>query len=225
VILWVLKPAGKPASDSSANEDLIKVAAAVRSAFGYVPKSGSMDPVDQRMILDQMAQPKVPDGPGQGGRTKIHPDGATGTDEEVQSIRLGTQVIVGGRLIFDRGESTLTPAAISELDQIAVQIRGHLTIVLVKGHTALDDFDDNATPQQKLDLSIKRAQAVSDYLTNVGVDPKILRVVGCSTFEPVVQRQYTANAQSLNRRVEVESTPTPLEELQSPPPLIPATQP
>jgi flagellar motor protein MotB len=226
VILWVLKTTGKPSSDNTTpTKDMISVAAAVRSAFGYVPKSGSMDPVDQRMILDQMSQPKVPDGPGQGGKTKIRPDGAEGTDQEVQSIRLGTQVMVGGRIIFERGEAVLTPTAFNQLDQIADQIRGHRTIVLIKGHTAHDDFDDKATPHQKLDLSLRRAQVVSDYLTSIGVDPEILRVVGCSTFEPVVQRQYTANAQTQNRRVEVESTPTPVEELQSPAPMIPATQP
>jgi outer membrane protein OmpA-like peptidoglycan-associated protein len=172
-----------------------------------------------------MAQPKIPDGPGQGGKTKIRPDGARGTDPEVTAIRTGKQVMVGGRLVFDRGDARLTPAVISMLNEIADQIRGHLTVVMVKGHTALDDFDDSATPQQKMDLSLKRAQAVSDYLTAQGVDPEILRVQGCSTFEPVVQREYAPDAQIPNRRVEVESTPTPVSELQSPPATIPATQP
>src|ERR1700744_5830452 len=68
VILWVLKPSPSPKSAGSAdNQDWIKVAAAVRDAFGYVPKAGSSDPVDQ-LILQQMSQPKVPDGPGQGGK-------------------------------------------------------------------------------------------------------------------------------------------------------------
>jgi flagellar motor protein MotB len=226
VILWVLKTTGKPAAnETTPTKDMINVAAAVRSAFGYVPKAGSMDPVDQKMILDQMSQPKIPDGPGQGGKTKIRPDGAEGTDREVQSVRLGMQAIVGTRVIFEHGEAVLTPTAIEQLGQIADQIRGHRTIVLVKGHTSRDDFDDKATSQQKLDLSLRRAQVASDYLTSIGVDPEILRVVGCSTFEPVIQREYTPNAQTLNRRVEVESTPTPVEELQSPAPNIPATQP
>jgi outer membrane protein OmpA-like peptidoglycan-associated protein len=76
-----------------------------------------------------------------------------------------------------------------------------------------------------MDLSLKRAQAVSDYLTDQGVDPEILRVQGCSTYEPVVQREYAPDSQVPNRRVEVESTPTPVTELQSPPVLIPASQP
>jgi flagellar motor protein MotB len=225
VILWVLKPSPSPKVEAAANQDWIKVAASIRTAFGYVPKSGSQDPVDMKIILDQMSQPKIPDGPGQGGKTTVRPDGARGTDPEVQAIRVGKQVLVGARAVFDRGEATLTSAALHNLDQIAEQIRGHLTIVLVKGHTALDDFDDKASPQQKMDLSLKRAQAVSDYLTAQGVDPEILRVQGCSTYEPVVQRDYSPEGQIPNRRVEVESTPTPVTDLQSPPPVVPATQP
>jgi outer membrane protein OmpA-like peptidoglycan-associated protein len=75
-----------------------------------------------------------------------------------------------------------------------------------------------------MDLSLRRAQAVSNYLTLRGVDPEILRVQGCSTFEPVVQREYTPDSQTLNRRVEVESTPTLVKELQAQP-KNPATQP
>jgi flagellar motor protein MotB len=226
VILWVLKPSPSPKTDPAANQDWIKVAAAIRDAFGYVPKSGSSDPVDVQMLLQQMSQPKVPDGPGEGGKTKIRPDGAQGTDPEVTAIRPGKQAVVGGRLLFEKADARLSPRVLTMLEQIADQIRGHLNVVLVKGHTSLDDFDDAATAEQKMDLSLRRAQAVSDYLTRSGVDPQILRVQGCSTFEPVVQRDYTADSQTMNRRVEVESTPTLVKELQAQPSLStsPTTQ-
>jgi flagellar motor protein MotB len=217
VILWVLKPSPSPKTDAAANQDWIKVAAAIRDAFGYIPKAGSSDPVDQQMILQQMSQPKVPDGPGHGGKTTIRPDGAKGTDEQVTAIRFGKQSVVGGRILFEKAEAKFSAADLTMLNQIADQIRGHLNMVLVKGHTSLDDYDDTATAEQKMDLSLRRAQAVSDFLTQQGVDPQILRVEGCSTYEPVVQREYTPDAQTLNRRVEVESTPTLIQELQSVP--------
>ena len=222
VILWVLKPSPSPKTNSADNQDWIKVAAAVRAEFGYVPKSGTSDPVDNFM-LQQMSQPKIPDGPGEGGKTKVKPEGATGTDPEVTAIRPGQQAMVGGRLLFERSDSRLAPGTQKMLDQIADQIRGHRTIVLVKGHTSLDDFDDSATAEQKLDLSLRRAQAVSDYLTAHQVQPDILRVVGCSTFEPVVQRDYEPTAQELNRRAEVESTTVPVVAMQAQPKAIPAT--
>jgi flagellar motor protein MotB len=98
--------------------------------------------------------------------------------------------------------------------QLARLIRGHRQIVMIKGHTSLDDFPDTATAEQRMDLSIKRAQAIADMLVSMKVEPEILRVQGCSTFEPVKQREYTTATQSLNRRVEVEVTATLVSELQ-----------
>jgi outer membrane protein OmpA-like peptidoglycan-associated protein len=227
VILWVLKPspAPKTAAAEQANEDMIKLAASIREAFGYVPKAGSGDPVDVHMLLNKSSQPRVPDGPGAGGKTQLKPEGAVGRDPEVMSIRPGQQSIVGGKLLFDRTESQLLPETQRLLDQIAMKIRGHRTIVVVKGHTALDDFDDTTKPDQKLDLSLRRAQRVADYLVSQGVEPEILRVVGCSTFEPIIQRDYTPTSQSQNRRVEVESTTTPVVMMQGMTPTTsPATQ-
>jgi hypothetical protein len=45
----------------------------------------------------------------------------------------------------------------------------------------------------------------------------MIRVQGCSTFEPLTQRQYTADSQTLNRRVEVEATNTLIDDLQDKP--------
>jgi outer membrane protein OmpA-like peptidoglycan-associated protein len=50
-----------------------------------------------------------------------------------------------------------------------------------------------------------------------GVSPDILRVQGCSTFEPVAQRAYTTSSVGQNRRVEVESTATLVSDRQDKP--------
>ena len=218
VILWVLKPQGNPKSGSAESEDYeVKVFAAIRGAFGYEPNPQSKDPVDMKMILEQLEHLKIPSGPGDGGKTTIRRDGAVGTDPEVTTIRMGKQAVVGGRLIFEQGDAKLSVPTLKMLDQIAEQIRGHWNVVLVKGHTSLDDFSDNATAAQKMDLSLRRAQIVADYLTDHGVSPDILRVQGCSTFEPVAQHEYTALSKEVNRRVEVEVTPTLVDELQQQP--------
>jgi flagellar motor protein MotB len=93
-------------------------------------------------------------------------------------------------------------------------IQGHRQIFLVKGHTSQDDFPESATAEQKMNLSVRRAQHVADYLTSHGVEPEIIRVQGCSTFEPVVLRAYTDDARTLNRRVEVEGTDSPVTDRQ-----------
>lgn len=225
VILWVLKPGPKPEDKQKMTEEQIKVFAAIREAFKYEPDPQSQDPIDLQMLLNKLQKLKPHLGPGEGGETKIKPDGAVGTDPEVTKIRDGKRAGVGGRLLFDVGGAEMSPDARRDLAQIADKIRGHRQIVYVKGHTALDDFKEDVTPQRQLDLSLRRAQVVADYLTTLKVSPDVIRVQGCSTYEPVVRRAYAEEQRRLNRRVEVEVTDTIVEERQdsarSAPPLSP----
>ena len=221
VILWVLKPAPNPkssvgpettgaASAAAKDDHWVDTVAAIRDAFGYDPNPASTDPIDVKVRA--MKQQPTPAGSQDLGRSKIKTQGAVGTDQDVKAIRSAPLSVVGGRVAFGRGGAGLAPDAIKDLDQVAEQVRGHRNIVLVKGHTALDDLGDDATPAQKLDLSLRRAQAVADRLTADGVSPDVIRVVGCSTFEPVVAGQYTPGVQAGNRRVEVQVTPMLVDE-------------
>jgi outer membrane protein OmpA-like peptidoglycan-associated protein len=214
VILWVLKPGPQPNQRQAASEEMKQVLASIREAFGHVPDPDSTDPIDLEILQRKIQRMRPHMGPGEGGETKIKRQGAEGTDPEVTKIRDGKKAGVGGRLLFEPGAAELTPEAKRDLDQIADQIRGHRQIVFIKGHTSLDDFKDDVAPQRQMDLSIRRAQAVADYLTTAKVSPDILRVQGCSTFEPVVQRAYSQNVRTFNRRVEVEVTDTIVEERQ-----------
>lgn len=214
VILWVLKPSSAAGGSPGAVDP--KLAGAIREAFGYVPDVNSKDPIDIEILLRRLQQMKL-QGPGDGGKTRLQRRGAEGTDPEVTSIRQGKQASIGGKLQFDPGQFHLNPETTAALDEIALVIRGHRNIAMVKGHTSLDDFGDaGGSPQQKMDLSVRRAQAVADYLTEKGVSPDILRVQGCSTFEPLIQRAYVPDGQRSNRRVEVEVTATLVEDLQGP---------
>jgi outer membrane protein OmpA-like peptidoglycan-associated protein len=215
VILWVLKPGPTDKKQMDMSEEWVKVAAAVREAFGHVPDPTSNDPVDLQMLMKKLERLKPLNGPGDGGKTRLPRRGAEGTDPEVTSIRTGKQATVGGKLIFAPGHATLGPDLVPVLDEIVLLIRGHRNVVLVKGHTSLDDFPDAVVAaEEKMSLSVRRAQAVADYLTSHGVEPDILRVQGCSTFEPVIQRTYGPDAQRANRRVEIEVTATLVGELQ-----------
>jgi len=223
VILWVLKPNPNktpPGAPSSQGDDLIKAEASIREAFGYTPDPSSKDPVDIEMLLKKIQTMKL-NGPGEKGKTKMERKGAEGIEEEVTAIRRSKQATVGGKLLFDVGSAELSPDLLKPLDEIAEQIRGHRNIVLIKGHAGLDDFSEGATPQETMNLSLKRAENVADYLVSKGVSADILRVQGCSTFEPVVQRAYTPEGRASNRRVEVEATATLVESLQD----APASQP
>jgi flagellar motor protein MotB len=219
VILWVLKPAPGKADSPEADQEWLKIVAKIREAFDYLPDPQSTDPVDQYMLLQKLQQMKPLKGPGDGGKTKVERKGAEGDQPEVISVRRGTQAIVGSRVLFDAGSAALSVESKRILDQIAQLIKGHKNIMLIRGHTSLDDFAEGTDAQQQLDLSIRRAKAVADYLVAHGVAPEILRVLGCSTYEPLIQRAYTTELKQQNRRAEVESTTTLVAELQDPAPI------
>jgi len=244
VILWVLKPnpgqaatakGGDPAAESTEGKSAdkkrwLQTVGEIRKGFGYVPDPGSKDPVDveMRRAAQQVTPPFK--GPGQGGDTKEPKKGAVGSDPLVTIVRPGTHVGVGGRLGFDTGRAELTPETRRSLDEIAHFIGGQRRIIQVKGHTSLDDLPETATPQQRMDLSLRRAQVAADYLIAHGVLLDTVRVQGCSTFEPVVQRRYDREAQAANRRVEVEATDSLVTERQDAnqpqaAPLLPTTRP
>jgi flagellar motor protein MotB len=212
VILWVLKPTAdesNPKQVAAQMESYYGTIGELRGGFGWEPDPNSSDPVDQAVI-----KIRARNGPGEKGKLKRPSEGAEGTDSEVTSIRVASQATVGGRILFDRAGAALRPEETAALEHIAQQIRGHRNVFLVKGHTSRDDYGDNGSPEAMMDLSIRRAQTVADFLTHRGVDPEILRVQGCSIHEPVVERAYTASQQTVNRRVEVESTSTLVEDLQ-----------
>jgi flagellar motor protein MotB len=220
VILWVTKPGSTSKSRPIDDKEWIKVVAAIREAFGYIPDPKSKDPVDIEMIMKKLQKLKV-NGPGESGKTQQTPHGPEGVDPEVTAIRPGKFATDGGKMIFEKADATLSPQAQKALGEIADQMRGHRNIILIKGHTSLDDFPDGATALQKMELSIKRAQAAADFLQIQKVEPDIIRVEGCSTFEPLTQRQYSQEAQILNRRVD-------LQDPHQPPtanPVIPQTKP
>jgi len=213
VVLWVLKPASPqkptPQNAIAQTDEWLETVGEIRGGFGWEPNPRSPDAVDQAVI-----RKRARNGPGERGRMERQTHGADGTDPEVTTIRQGSQATVGGRLLFDRGVATLDNTTRTQLAQIAQQIRGHRNIVLVKGHAAHDDFPEVASPEALMDLSLRRAQAVADFLVSSGVEPEILRVQGCSTFEPVAQRAYSAASQAQNRRAEVDATARLVEELQ-----------
>ena len=212
VILWVLKPpAGKKSEgDGDSSAYLIKVAASIREAFGYIPNPNSHDPVDIHMIIKGLQRPTM-NGPGERGRTESAPKGADGTDSEVTNIRPAHQATEGGKMLFEQGTAASPTKRRKSWTKWPPWFAG-IEISSWSRDTPPWMICPMAPAEQKMDLSLS-SQAAADYLVEKGVEPDMLRVQGCSTFEPLIQRQYTPEAQVLNRRVEVEATSTLLDDL------------
>jgi flagellar motor protein MotB len=215
VIMWVLKPGGEPTPQASADQqkqqqEWLETVGEIRAGFGYVPDPNSADPVDQAMIAKKMRLV----GPGEQGTQKEKQEAVEGTDPTVTNIRESKVAAVGTKIEFATAEAALLPRHRMALDDIAKEIKGQRFIVHVKGHASRDDFPEGTPPQKFMDVSIRRAQACADYLTGLGVSPDVLRVQGCSYFEPMSRRAYSPSAQLTNRRVEVGVTNLLVRDLQ-----------
>ena len=68
---------------------------------------------------------------------------------------------------------------------------------IIIGHT-----DNVGSLEYNLGLSMRRAEAVRDYLVSTGTDPELLRVLGRAFNDPIASND-TDEGRAMNRRVEV----------------------
>jgi OOP family OmpA-OmpF porin len=100
---------------------------------------------------------------------------------------------------FDKAE--LTPAGQEALRKYREEARAEMntaTLVKITGHT-----DSIGAAEYNQQLSLRRAQAVRDYLVKLGGNPGIMEVAGMGEANPIADNK-TAAGRSQNRRVEVE---------------------
>jgi outer membrane protein OmpA-like peptidoglycan-associated protein len=103
---------------------------------------------------------------------------------------------------FDELRSTVRPDSLAVLDRAAELINAHpeAGVVRVVGHT-----DSDGRAARNLALSLRRAQAVVDYLTTQAqVDPSRLEAVGAGEEQLLISPELTANDKQRNRRIEWE---------------------
>ncbi|MEE3632759.1 OmpA family protein [Pseudomonas sp. AL 58] len=131
------------------------------------------------------------------------------TGVEVQ--RQGDQIklIMPGNITFGTDSSDISPSFYSPLNNLANSFKqfNQNTIEIV-GYT-----DSTGSRQHNMDLSQRRAQAVSTYLTSQGVDSSRLSVRGAGPDQPVASNA-DANGRAQNRRVEVNLKPIPGQQYQ-----------
>ncbi|MDU4253493.1 OmpA family protein [Pseudomonas sp.] len=104
---------------------------------------------------------------------------------------------------FDRAD--LSAAGRNNLDRLAMRIRNeHPQHIAVTGHS-----DRLGSRAHNLDLSLRRAEAVRDYLAAAGVPAESMQVRGVGAAEPLVScpdapREQLIQCLASNRRVVVE---------------------
>ena len=106
-------------------------------------------------------------------------------------------ITVEDTITFPTNSAVIQESSFGLLNQglALLTIRPAMTITIV-GHT-----DSRGTDEQNLQLSIARAEAVTTWFTDRGVDPARLTAVGRGESEPIADNA-TPEGQRLNRRIQ-----------------------
>lgn len=117
---------------------------------------------------------------------------------QVERIGEGIKITFASGILFDVNSSTLRGVAKENLGKLAVILNKYEeTEILVEGHT-----DSDGTSEHNRDLSIRRAQSVSTYVTQQEVIPTRFTIMGYGEDQPVADNA-TADGRQANRRVDI----------------------
>ena len=121
---------------------------------------------------------------------------------EMRKLSVGVTSILRN-IYFDYDKATFKTESYPELNKLDAMLRQNSRIkVEISGHTdAYGRWDYNRT------LSQKRAEAVKDYLTKKGIDPRRVKAVGYGESRPLASNDDEADGRELNRRVEFKVLP------------------
>jgi outer membrane protein OmpA-like peptidoglycan-associated protein len=101
-------------------------------------------------------------------------------------------------VLFDLDRATLKPEGREKLSQVAAVLDLATGYRLsIEGHA-----DNTGTREYNLDLSLRRAEAVRDYLLAQGIGGNLMRIEAFGEDRPIAGNS-TAEGRQLNRRVEV----------------------
>ena len=116
---------------------------------------------------------------------------------ELKRLDIGTSSILRN-IYFDYDRATFKTGSYSDLNKLESMMRQNPQIkVEISGHT-----DSFGHWQYNKTLSQKRAEAVKDFLTKKGIDPRRIKAVGYGESKPLATNDDEDEGRELNRRVE-----------------------
>jgi len=117
-------------------------------------------------------------------------------DFYLNKIKTGATTVLNN-IFFDLDKYELKEKSITELQKIVSFLKKNLELkISILGHT-----DDTGTAEYNMQLSLKRAEAVYNYLVDYGIDPSMLAFQGFGQTEPAFPNDSEEN-RSKNRRIE-----------------------
>jgi outer membrane protein OmpA-like peptidoglycan-associated protein len=116
---------------------------------------------------------------------------------KVERIDEGIKVEFNEKILFAFSKSDLSDSAKMNLDKLATALTNYPnTNIEIQGHT-----DSRGTEEYNMGLSLRRANAVRDYLVSKGIDGSRMTVKGYGESAPAYTND-TPEGMAQNRRVE-----------------------
>lgn len=116
----------------------------------------------------------------------------------VERVGEGIKITFDSGILFDVNSSSLRLEARANLSKLAGILNKYEdTEVLVEGHT-----DATGSNDHNLDLSMRRAQSVSNYMSTLAVAANRFRIMGYGEDQPIAPND-TVEGRQTNRRVEI----------------------
>lgn len=116
---------------------------------------------------------------------------------ELHKLSVGATSILRN-IYFDYDRASFKTGSYSDLNKLESMLRQNPQVkVEISGHT-----DNYGHWQYNRNLSQKRAEAVKDYLTKKGIDPRRIKAVGYGESKPLATNDDEDEGRELNRRVE-----------------------
>ena len=116
---------------------------------------------------------------------------------KVERIDEGIKVEFNEKILFAFSKSDLSDSAKMNLDKLATALTNYPnTNIEIQGHT-----DSRGTEEYNMGLSLRRANAVRDYLTSQGINGSRMTVKGYGESAPAYSND-TPEGMAQNRRVE-----------------------
>lgn len=116
----------------------------------------------------------------------------------VERVGEGIKITFDSGILFEIDSYNLSIAAKSNLTSLASTLKKYEdTNVLIEGHT-----DSSGSEEYNQDLSVKRANSVLQYLSDLDVGTRRMTSIGYGENQPIAEND-TDNGRSKNRRVEV----------------------
>jgi outer membrane protein OmpA-like peptidoglycan-associated protein len=110
----------------------------------------------------------------------------------------GLVINLSSSVLFASGESKLLRGSQKSMDQVIEVLKAYPSNkVVIAGHT-----DSSGNEAKNIELSLKRAQSVRDYIVSKGIDEARLTVQGFGSKQEAASNATVAG-RALNRRVEI----------------------